>query len=104
MLNKSARYPKNKGQDEKGGAQPIEPVVEEILERMMTGRFKVFSHLNPWFEEFRSYHRKDGKIVDKLDDILSATRYAVMMKRYATTKITEGAFRGVAATPVASMR
>ena len=35
------------------------------------------------FEEKRSYHRKDGKIVDRRDDILKATFYAVMMKRYA---------------------
>src|SRR5215475_2105605 len=24
------------------------------------GRFKVFKHLNDWWEEFRLYHRKDG--------------------------------------------
>ena len=29
------------------------------------------------------YHRKDGKIVDRRDDIHKATSYAVMMKRYA---------------------
>jgi hypothetical protein len=50
---------------------------------MSTGRLKVFSNLSLWFEEKRSYHRKDGKIVDKRDDILKATFYAVMMKRYA---------------------
>lgn len=27
---------------------------------MESGRFKVFKHLNDWFEEFRLYHRKDG--------------------------------------------
>ena len=51
----------------------------EILERMQTGRFKVFSHLAPWWEEFRMYHRVEGKIVKKLDDIMDATRYGVMM-------------------------
>jgi hypothetical protein len=29
------------------------------------------------------YHRKDGQIVKERDDIMSATRIAVMMKRYA---------------------
>lgn len=84
MLSRSARYPKQPGEkEEKGGAQPVEPIVNEILERMLTGRFKVFANLSPWFEEFRSYHRKDGKIVDKRDDILKSTMYCVMMKRFA---------------------
>jgi hypothetical protein len=57
--------------------------VTDMLDRMMTGRWKVFSHLNDWFEEFRMYHRKDGKIVKLMDDILSASRYALMMIRFA---------------------
>jgi hypothetical protein len=36
-----------------------------------------------WFEEFRLYHRKDGKVVKIGDDLISATRYGVMMLRYA---------------------
>jgi hypothetical protein len=59
-----------------------------MLDRMQTGRFKVFDHLNDWFEEFRMYHRKDGKIVKLGDDLMSATRYADMMKRHAITKPT----------------
>ena len=55
----------------------------ELLDRMQTGRFKVFHHLRDWFEEFNLYHRKDGLIVKEGDDLLSAPRYAVMMKRYA---------------------
>ena len=53
----------------------------------MTGRFKCFSNLNDWFEEFRMYHRKDGKIIKERDDLMSATRIAVMMQRYATTEL-----------------
>jgi len=83
MLSKSARYPRAPGEEkDKGGPQPVEPIVDEVLERMQTGRFKVFSTCPDWFEEKRSYHRKDGKIVDRRDDILKATFYAVMMKRY----------------------
>ncbi len=48
-------------------------------------RIRVFSTLNDWFEEFRLYHRKDGKIVKLQDDLMSATRYAYMMMRYAET-------------------
>ena len=84
MLAKSARYPKVRGDDhDKGGPQPVEPIVDELLERMMTGRFKVFANLGDVFEEKRSYHRKDGLIVAKRDDILKAIFYGVMMKRYA---------------------
>jgi hypothetical protein len=52
-------------------------------DRMTTGRFKVFAHLTQWWEEYRTYHRKAGLIVKLNDDILSATRVGVMMKRYA---------------------
>ena len=83
MMSKSARYPRTPGEKEKGGAQPQEPIIDEVLDRMLTGRFKVFSHLQEWMEEKRSYHRKDGKIVPRRDDILKATFYALMMKRYA---------------------
>jgi hypothetical protein len=29
----------------------------DMLIRMESGRFKVFAHLNDWWEEFRLYHR-----------------------------------------------
>ena len=51
---------------------------------MQTGRFKVFKHLNDWWEEFRLYHRKDGKVVKEGDDLMAATRYALMMLRHAS--------------------
>lgn len=57
-----------------------------MLERMQTGRFKVFANLSEWFEEFRLYHRQNGKIVKERDDLMSATRMGVMMLRYATTQ------------------
>ena len=83
MLAKSARYPKARGElEEKGGPQPVEPIVDEMLERMATGRFKAFSTLTDFFEEKRSYHRSNGQIVAKRDDILKALFYAVMMKRF----------------------
>jgi hypothetical protein len=57
-----------------------------LLERLQTGRFKVFDHLADWLEEFRLYHRKNGRIVDERDDLMSATRYGHMMLRLARTK------------------
>ncbi|WP_069107199.1 terminase large subunit domain-containing protein [Xylella fastidiosa] len=65
------------------GTNGLEAGVTEMLDRMHTGRLKVFSHLTEWFEEFRLYHREDGRIVKQHDDLLSATRYAMMMRRYA---------------------
>lgn len=66
------------------GGNGVEAGLMEMLDRMQTGRLKVFSHLNEWFEEFLLYHRKDGKVVKEFDDLMSATRYAVMMKRFAS--------------------
>lgn len=68
------------------GGNGVEAGVTEMLDRMQTGRLKVFSHLKEWFDEFRLYHRADGKIVKERDDLLCATRYAVMMKRFAETE------------------
>jgi phage terminase large subunit-like protein len=65
------------------GTNGLEAGVMEMLTRMQTGRLKVFSHLEPWFEEFAMYHRKDGLIVKERDDILSSTRYAIMGLRFA---------------------
>lgn len=70
------------------GGFGTEAGVSEMLVRMQTGRFKVFDTLGQWFEEFRLYHRKDGKIVKEYDDLLSATRIAVMMLRIAQTEPT----------------
>ena len=68
------------------GSNGVEAGLMDMLERMQTGRWKVFSNLDEWFQEFRLYHRKDGKVVKKADDLLSASRYALMMKRKAITK------------------
>lgn len=68
------------------GSNHVEPGIAELLDRMRTGRFKVFSTCEKWLEEFRLYHRKDGKIVKQNDDALDATRYGLMMLRYAISQ------------------
>ena len=40
------------------GSVSVEAGIADMLIRMESGRFKVFKHLNDWFEEFRLYHRK----------------------------------------------
>jgi phage terminase large subunit-like protein len=68
------------------GTNGVEAGITDMYERMETGRWKVFAHLADWFEEFELYHRKDGLIVKLNDDLISASRYALMMKRLAITK------------------
>ncbi len=70
----------------KDGSNGVEAGISEMLDRMKTGRFKVAPHLEEWFEEFELYHRDNGKIVKERDDLISATRYAMMMLRYAQTE------------------
>lgn len=84
------------------GSSSVEAGLMDMLDRMKSGRFKVFETCAQWMEEFRLYHRKDGKVVKEHDDLISASRYATMMLRYArvplavrpgqtvTTRVAEG--------------
>jgi len=83
MLPQKATHPPAKGEEEGSGGNGVEAGLMEMLDRMQTGRLKVARHLNDWFEEFRLYHREEGKVVKIDDDLLSATRYALMMLRHA---------------------
>lgn len=65
------------------GSNGVEAGVTQMLERMQTDRWKVFSTCGLWFEEFRLYHRKEGLIVKENDDTICASRYAFMMRRHA---------------------
>ena len=65
------------------GSFGVEAGITDMLDRMQTGRWKVFTTCAYWIEEFRIYHRKDGLIVKERDDTISASRYALMMRRYA---------------------
>ena len=70
---------------EKKGGNSIEEGLMAMIQSMEAGKFKIFSTLNDWFEEFRMYHRKDGKVVPLRDDLMSATRYAFQSKRFAVS-------------------
>ena len=78
MLGSRATFP--------DGSFGVEAGIMEMLDRMQTGRLKVAAHLSDWWEEFRLYHRQDGRIVKEGDDLMAATRYALMSLRYAVTK------------------
>lgn len=79
MLAKSARY-----DDDKGGRQPVEPIVQEAITMMQAGQIKVFSTCTEFFEEFRSYHRDEKGVINPVrEDVLKAFFYALMMRRFA---------------------
>lgn len=68
------------------GGTGLEAGLLAMLERMQSGRFRVFPTLDEWLEEFRLYHRRNGIVVKERDDLMSATRIAIMMLREARTR------------------
>ncbi|HEX2113493.1 MAG TPA: terminase family protein [Alphaproteobacteria bacterium] len=84
LLPYHARYPDNP--DSTPGTSGVEAGLIDMLDRMQSSRLKVFRHLADWFEEFRLYHRDEGRIVKLQDDLMSATRYAIMCLRDAKKK------------------
>lgn len=76
MLSEHAQFPDDRGFG-------LEAGLLEMYDRMQTGRLKVFLPSVEWFDEFRTYHRKDGIVVKERDDLLSATRYMMMCIRFA---------------------
>lgn len=75
MLPRHASWP--------DGSLSTEAGLLEWDEREKTGRLKVAAQLSDWLEERRLYHRKNGQVVKQRDDLMSATRIALMDKRFA---------------------
>lgn len=80
-----ATNPPGETQKEGDGGNRIMPGIDEMSLRMNDGRLKVMRSVGEFFEEYRGYHMKDGKIVDVDDDFIAAVRYIVMMIRNAVT-------------------
>lgn len=86
--------PPQPGQKEGQGGAGVEAGLHDMYTAMVEGRFKVFSTCKEWFDEKRSYYRKMNRKTGKVElvklreDLISATRYAYMMRRHADTKIT----------------
>ena len=58
--------------------------ITAMTRAMQKGLFKVFKSCHFWQQEYGMYHFGDnGKIVDKEDDLMSATRYAFQSQRFA---------------------
>ena len=86
MLKNHATHAPDPGKPDGSGGNGVEAGLMEMLDRMQTGRLKVFAGLDDWLQEFRMYHRKDGRVVKERDDLISATRYGLMMRRKAITQ------------------
>jgi phage terminase large subunit-like protein len=64
------------------GGYHVEPAIEEMCGYMKRGCFAIANHMTELAEEILSYHRDvDYKIVKLRDDLISAARYAFMMRR-----------------------
>jgi hypothetical protein len=87
MTRECFSNPANLGKKEGQGGQGVEVGLLALEEAMKDGHFKVFNHLSEWFEEKRTYHRKDGQVVKERDDLMAATRYAFQSKRFAEKEI-----------------
>lgn len=76
MLPENATWP--------SGGNSVETGLVEMYRAFEDGKLKVFSHLTDVFAEKLNYHRDErGHIVKINDDLLSAIRYAWMMRRFA---------------------
>jgi phage terminase large subunit-like protein len=87
MLPWKASNPPAVGQKEGEGGNSVEASLLEMVTRMETKRFKVFKTCTKWLKEKTMYHRdQNGKIVKQNDDVISASRYGVMMLRHARVR------------------
>ena len=57
MLSEFSHYVEGTGQK----SVSVEAGLMDMLNRMQSGRFKVFKPLNDWWEEFRLYHAKTAR-------------------------------------------
>jgi Terminase RNaseH-like domain len=81
LLSEYSHYLEGNGQK----SVSVEAGIFDMLTRMETGRFKVFREHLDFFDEYRLYHRRDGKVFKENDDLICAVRYGIMMLRFAQT-------------------
>lgn len=69
---------------QKKGDIKISAGITAMSQAMEKGLFKVFKSCYFWQQEYGQYHFGDqGKIVDKDDDLMSASRYCYQSRRFA---------------------
>lgn len=79
MLPDFAQFPDKRGVS-------VEAGLMEMHQRFDTCGMRVDRTQREWMEEYRSYHRVDGVINKVRDDLMDATRYAHVMRRYAVSE------------------
>jgi hypothetical protein len=68
--------------ENQGGGFHLEPAIEDMCGYMKRGCFTIASHMSELAEEILNFHRdEDYKVVKLRDDLISAVRYAFMMRR-----------------------
>jgi phage terminase large subunit-like protein len=81
MMPHHATHPRQSNQTSASSVS-VEAGIQEINVREGAGKWKVQRSCPMWLEERRGYHRKDNEVVKIRDDLLDASRYAMMMRRY----------------------
>lgn len=83
MLDSHATWPE--------GGNGLHVGITTIYNLIKSDKFRIFDHLSDTFEEFLQYHTDEkGDVVKVKDDIISAIRYAYMMRRHAIRKCDIG--------------
>jgi phage terminase large subunit-like protein len=82
MLPEFARWPvvNDRTQENTTASRTsVEAGIHAMFLRMLSGQFRVARHLAMWWEEYRFFHRDmKGKLVKVDEDLMAATRYALM--------------------------
>jgi phage terminase large subunit-like protein len=78
-----------------GGGFVFENGIDDMQLRFASKRLLVADHLSEFFDEYQGYHREKGLVVKVDDDLISATRQAVMDIRFAKTPERFPAYRRV---------
>lgn len=61
------------------GPGSVQIGINEVYDRLSTGRLKIFSTLQDWFYEYRIYRRNDkGHIVEANNHLMDCTRYLML--------------------------
>jgi len=98
MWPESARY-----LDETGGPQGDSKFILELTDRIKTGRFKVFADLENWFSEQEQWYYDKGKPYPLGDDLMKATKSAMIMVRHWTQRETHDMIGGVVQYEIADV-
>jgi len=65
----------------------IMQIIEEVCDRMMTGRFRVFMTCQEFMKEKRRYKHDHGKVAKRQDDhIIDAMHKGIMMLRFSASE------------------